>query len=261
MAFKKEESKTNYNYIDSLRYVDETSSVYIRTLFYGESGVGKTRLVGTFPKPFVIDTDGGLRTLKEMHVPYKSYRRGDRKVYREILNILTDAAERKGPFAPDGPLGDRETMVIDGWTSLADVLLFEAMKGGVGVVVDPSSAKPEWEHYGALKVRLQLISDKLSELEMHVATTCNVRLDRDEKTGGYVGQPDIVGGFRSEILRDFDEVYFLTAKRKRTDDKDVVEYRAYTRPYGYYVAKSRDDIPEDVIRNPTFEKLYSSKKV
>ncbi len=54
----------------AIRLTTTTESVeYVKCLIYGESGVGKTWLCQTAPKPVIISAEKGLLTLKHVNIP------------------------------------------------------------------------------------------------------------------------------------------------------------------------------------------------
>jgi hypothetical protein len=239
---------------DDIRYVDDmfTKTDKVRVLTYGLSGMGKTKFCGTFPKPFLISTDRGLRTLKALHRPGLEIK-NDRHLYRRIIDILIDARDKSGPFAEGGQLADVETIALDGYTELANVLIYNAVAYGAKPR-KPEENKPEFDEWNTLKVQLQTITRLSQDIPMNFVATCIARQDKDELSGGYLIMPDIQGSFRSEIQAKFDEVYYFTARHERVNNIDQTIYEAKTKPGRNYVAKSRDDI-QGVIQNPTYDTL------
>lgn len=238
-------------WMDKLFWVDETATKYVRVLVYGDQGTGKTRFLATAGKVFVIDTDKGARTLKSLHIPAVSFSRGDRYVYKQIMDLLDRLKKAQPPFDEGGEIGPVDTFSIDGLTALADVLIYEIMKWGSRGSRDPSEEKPQWDDYSVLKARLQSIVQASQDLPCNVIMTANSKLDKDDQTGRMYGVPDILGGFRDAVGRMFDEVYYLDTKRSQNGTK----YMLYTRPYDRYKAKSRDDLPDE-IEDPSFEKIF-----
>jgi hypothetical protein len=254
MPLKKDDDKSASaslpKWMEKLYYTDERPSEQVRVLLYGEMGVGKTKFLETTGKCFVVDADRGMRTLKSIRMPAIALEAGER-AYNSIMNIIQSIRKGDGPFAEDGPIGPIDTFAIDSLTSLADILMHEQMLFGSLGRRNPVDEKPQWDDYNVLKSRLKSIIEAAKNLPTNVICTANARLEKDDQSGKMVGGPDILGGFRGEVGRQFDEVYFLDTKR----GKDGVQYLLYTKPVGWYKAKSRDDVPDSVI-SPSFEKIF-----
>ena len=252
------------SWFEDLRYTDDVDTQYMRALVYGPMGSGKTRFALTWPKPFVIDFDHGLLTGRNLKVPAKQFnppkdRRDRQRLYQTVVDILVEARDRTGPFSPDGPLADRETIIIDGYTAMADFFLKEILlTSGLDFISD----KPQFEHWHALAARLDNITWLTAQLPYHVVSTCGDKQDKDEQSGAWIGLPDIVGGFRNDIGYKFDEVYYFSSRRARSSDtesKGNLVYEMHTAKFGIFDAKSRLDLPPTLI-DPSFEKIWAAAK-
>lgn len=247
-------------WMKDVSYTNDADTHFLRALLYGEMGSGKTSLMLTFPSPFIIDVDHGLLTGKDFPFPSvkvyppKDRRDKDNVVYQKVMDILTDARHRTGPFAPDGPLADIKTIGLDGYTALAHALMKELLiKDGL----DPISNRPEFEHWRYLLVKLQNITDLIEQVPFHVVATCGSKEEKDETTGAWMGKPEILGSYRDNIGYRFDEVYYLEPRRsKASDGKDAkgLIYEMHTARYKIYGAKSRFGLPS-TIQDPTFQKI------
>lgn len=235
-----------------VEYVQEVErNKYVKCMVYGASGVGKTHFAGTSPSPLFIDSDKGLKTIHTMglNAPYIPLARGER-VYRKVLEVISSAAKKDSPFWKEKSI---QTIVFDSYTSLADMLMVEIMKfpSRPENRRDPDNDKPIFDHWTALQARLKNLTKQCQDLGFNIIATCGQQVDKDEVTGAFMGQPAIQGGYRNTIMHDFDEVYYMTAETKN----DRTEYKLYTKPYRYWVAKSRGNPPAIVV-NPEFEQLF-----
>lgn len=246
-------------WLDELIYVDELNSDYIRVVVYGDIGTGKTKFSGTFPNGFYMDFDKGLRTLKHQHRNGLVFDRHKPGNFRKIVEILHMAIYKLGPFREGERLGQIESLILDGYTDLADYLMYEIMMFD-GNGRNPNDKKPIWDDYAALSARLKTITNLLKSIPMHVCATCMSKLDKDEKTGGYIGLPDVLGGYRSQLGKDYDEVYYFDTQTGPLDSngQPTTIYQAHTRKHGYFAAKSRDDLPA-ILVNPSFDQLYNQQ--
>ncbi len=238
----------NENWIEEIKYYNEEASKKIRVLVYGECGSGKTTFASTFPAPLFIDTDRGGRVLRTKKIPYLLISR-ERGGYNHLINFLIQLKSNKG-------VGDYKvkTLVLDGVTSLAEILLFEIMKypdKPGRIPKNPLIEKPDWDDYAMLSARLLMLHVMLEDIPFNVVVTGLPMLEKDEVTGGFIGKINVIGGFRNSIAKHYDEMYFLEMQTTRNESHSI----AHLRKYRYYVAKSRDGLDSE-IKDPTYTKLY-----
>jgi hypothetical protein len=128
----------------------------LKALFYGNAGVGKTIAAVSFPKPYIIDTEGS--TNKPQYV--KAIDRMDGAVLmtvdfdemvNEVRELLTTQHEYK-------------TLVIDSLTLLYNDLL-EKAEAKVGSEFG--------RHYGEANKRMKQLLNLLFRLDMNVIITCH----------------------------------------------------------------------------------------
>ena len=235
-----------------IQYYDESHSpeeMKLRILAYGAHGSGKTSLLSTFPRPFVIDLDRGGITLRKKHIPYVAISKGA-GAYEKIASTLIALKKKAPPFDKL----DVETVGIDSASALSQILLDEAIRSprGARKPKDPLAQKAEFDDWSELKNKIMGIMQYAKELPYNVVVTAGQRLDQDEATGAWLGQPLVEGGYRSIIGHDFDEVYYLAT----TGSGKSVKYNLYTARYQYFDAKSRLGLPA-VIEDPSYEKIIS----
>jgi hypothetical protein len=237
------------DWITRIGYYDTAATSRVRALLYGDTGVGKTRFAGTFPKAFFLDSDKGGRTLRELHVPHLPLERGER-VFELIMDVMRKVRAKETPF-------EVETLVFDSLTSLTDMLMIEAMKypppGKMSL--DANKQKPEWDHYSLIQNRLKTIVKTAQDLDVNIVATCGTKLERDEVRGTFVGKPNILGSFRDLVGYEFDDVIYMTIEGGIKDRK----YVAYTTRVSYYEAKSRSGL-QSRYEDPTYTELYGSQK-
>lgn len=234
------------DWMKGIKWVNEEKGAYRRIMLYGSAGAGKTHFIGTCPKPFILDSDKGLMTLREKKIQYLPLMRGE-KVYSTVIDAIKAARKREGIFK------DIETFAIDSLTSLADMLMIEVMRfpGGQGTPKSPITSKPEWDHYTAIAARMAEITKRCADLDMNVVFTCGVKLEKDDILGNFEGKPNIVGGYRDKVAHDFDEVYYMDTEGTGKD----VKYVLYTAKYRYFEAKSREGL-EYQYKNPSYKGLF-----
>jgi len=243
------------DWIKNMGYTDEEPASQVRVLVYGEPGAGKTHFAGTFPSPLFIDADRGLRTLKGFHHPYVPLTLGGR-TYKEIMEILRAVRDGQEPFDKI-PV---ETIVLDSLTEIASMLVAESMRyptivgGKSSAVRKPEDEKPQWDDYARIAGRLDSIMLTCRDMGMNVVATAGVKTEKDEVTGGLIGGPNIVGGYRHVIGHKFDEFFYMEPKEEGGKSK----YYAYTSKHRYFAAKSRDG-RAGRLENPNYKDLYGGK--
>ncbi|KKM19209.1 hypothetical protein LCGC14_1657920 [marine sediment metagenome] len=245
------------DWIDKIGYYDRTKYDKVRLLTYGDWGSGKTRLAATFPKPFFIDSDDGGKTLGKLHIPHLVLR-PEEKTFDIIMDVLKSLRLKTKPF----DTLDIQTVVFDGLTSLNRMLLWESMWYFISdpnakkkrMKLDINKQKPQYDHWGELLNRYITIIQAAQSTNLNVVATAGAKLDKDERSGEFVGGPNIQGQYQYRIGHDFDDIYFMTVEGSK--------YMTYTRQHGRYPAKTRSDrikaIPVKV-ENPTYEILFGGQ--
>jgi hypothetical protein len=219
-------------------------------LFYGFPGSGKTHLAASFPSPFFIDTDRGMRSIKTSEkIPRMQLAKAS-KPYTAVLSVLLDALNDRGPWAPGGKFANVQTIVIDTITSLVDdFMLPEVMiEGKKDVLVD----KAGYDEYGKIKSRLNTLASLLKDLsaKKYIVVNALVEEEKDENTGELTGKPLITGKYRDKAMADFDEAYYLYSQTSMGTTK----YFLQAQPYKWFRAKSRL-LSVKSMESPSFEKL------
>jgi len=139
------------------------SAAYVKALVYGESGVGKTFLIKTAPKPLIISAEKGLLTLKDQKIPVIEI-----KTFEDLEDAYT--------FVTSDKRASRfETICLDSISDIAETVLSEE-KEKCGA--DPRQA------YGAYADKLLPMIKKFRDIEgKHVYFTAKLRRMHDDFTG------------------------------------------------------------------------------
>jgi len=247
-------------WMSRLQMTNDITVPRIRALFYGPLGSGKTHLSLLFPNPLVLDFDQGLTTAKKLSrsipsIPFfaPTTSRDRTKFYDELTAILDMAIKRQGPFQTGGAFASIETIILDGYTSMADTFLKEIMisSGKDAKMIGSKAGYDEWGALGARLDSITTLSKQLPQSGYHLIGTCGVRQDKDETTGAYIGMADIVGGYRNDIGYQFDEVWYFEPKKSRDTDSGI-DYQIHTVRYRNFDAKTRLGLPP-TMTNITFE--------
>ena len=173
-----------------LQTTDQLAAVHgVKVLVYGPSGVGKTRLVATAPKPLLISAESGLLSLREFKIPVWPV--ATLEQLTSAYNWISKSAEAK-QFA---------TVCIDSITEIGEVCLANAKAR----FKDPRRA------YGDLIDRMILILKAFRDLPgKHVYMSAKMEHYRDDFTGTVRNQPSMPGTKLGPALPYlFDEVFHM----------------------------------------------------
>lgn len=234
-----------------------------RILEYGYMGSGKSTLAGSAPKPFFLDADYGENvSTREGGYPVFYIFRGN--AFEDTKALLTNCLLQKDVFDPDGgPLADRETVAVDSWTKINELMLLDICKADG---IDLESEKPGFNQYGKLKFRQIILIGLLKEINLkrglNVIVTAlpmlegaeDEKLTQDSNDKNYdriVGCPNLVGAYRKVIGAEFEEVYYM----ERIQGPKPI-FRLHTSVFNNFQAKSRLGLP-GTIDNPTFGSLMA----
>lgn len=244
-----------------IQTVQSTQDEYVRALFYGDPGTGKTLLASTFPKPFFLDVDRGLRTLKGTMPPHILIQR-EQDNYKLIIDVLRKLKAKEEPFKTTYP--DIKTVVLDGYTSLSSNILFNLMASGDHFALqrgggyahpqrrDLNYYQPDQGDYAVLMNRLAEITIRLKDLELNVVVTAT-SMEKDDAGAVTFRGPNTVGNYRAIIMKEFDDVIYM----RKEGAGEKMKVIAFPHGYGGFPGKSRDKLPERV-ENPTYDKLFGT---
>jgi hypothetical protein len=215
----------------------------LRLLCFGDPGVGKTTLGLTFPRPLVIDTDGGLISGAIQGFEAVSY---EPTGWREFEALYFWAKERSSEI---------DTIVLDSLTSLQRLLLDEIVDQTVEVKTPDKPVMmyvPEQGQYLANQRQIARILTDFRRLGKHMVVTAGVR----EKMGKRV--PDVAPGLLTIVSYWSSVLGELVVQTRDKDDNELPKpARALlTSPSSTREAKSRFDSLMPYVPEPTFDKIW-----
>lgn len=161
----------------------------VKILCYGQSGMGKTRLIGTLPNPVIASAEAGLLVLRKMQTPYA------------VIKSISDLTEFYNWARSSREAQQFESVAIDSVSEIAEVVLqYELSR-----VKDPRQA------YGEILVSvMRLVRDFRDLPGKHVYVSAKAEWTKDDM-GRLMWQPLMPGSkLGNQLPYFFDEVFFAT---------------------------------------------------
>ena len=188
------------------------STHWVKMLCYGESGIGKTVMSATAPRPIIISAEQGLLSLAERDMP--------------VIEVTT-LEEVKQAYAFLKDSDDYDTICIDSISELAEKLLVEFKKE----TKDPRKA------YGRIGDEMSEIIRKFRDIpNKHVYMIAKQARLKDEYTGKITHIPSMPG---QQLPMSLPYLFDLVVCM-RIGKVDKKEYRyLQTQPTPLYEAKDR----------------------
>lgn len=225
----------------------------IKILIYGRSGVGKTTIAATFPKPtLLLDVKehgtGSISDVKELDVlPVTEW--------SEIEEIFWYLYSGKHKY---------KTVVIDTVTQMQDLAVIYC-KEQEGKKRDDATSKNMWGQAAAL-MKATLINFRDLPLDViflaqdRVSTEDTSLEDQIITEVGPRLMPSVAGTINAAVSVIGQAYIKEYTTNKDGQMKTVFSYRLRIGPHAYYLTKVRKEkaivVPES-IGNPTYEKLLS----
>lgn len=179
--------------IQSTKDVQNTG---IKCLVFGESGAGKTTLMGTLPNPVILSAESGLLSLSGKDVPFIEIKTLDD--LREAYQWLTDGEGKKF-----------ESICLDSISEIAEVVLNSAKK----------SSKDPRQAYGEMNETVTELIRAFRDISgKNVVFSAKVEKATDEK-GRILYSPSMPGKTLAQGLGYFfDLVLALRVEKNETGE-------------------------------------------
>lgn len=224
---------------------------HIKLLVYGESGVGKTVLASSAPRPILwIESEGGTNSIADPE-GIDIVRVESLETYREALRFLR---------SPEG--AKYKTVVLDSFTETQAQVLKEIMVAVSERDTNRDEFTPQFQDYQRLVGVMREVVRGFRDLPMHVVITALTREDKDDMTGRVTVRPRLSPSIANEIPGFMDVVGYLytsTDKNGEVEDGEMtIRRNLLLAPTGKYLAKTRAPEGTDVpthITNPKFEDI------
>ena len=216
------------------------TSTRIKALLHSPSGVGKTRLAASFPKPIIFDLEDGTASVTD-DVPViamEQFRQNGKFVPQLVLDYLDWLATAEAK--------DYETVVIDSLTELQEQFL--------AVVIptknDPRQAYGEWNAY------VRTLMTKLRALPKHFVVICRTKMgDTFEGTENML-LPQISPAAWTNVPALVDYGFYLSRKKEGLGPAAKVVPVLHTQSSAAWT-KTRKLMPAEIV-SPTFEKIQAA---
>ena len=216
-------------------------------LFYGPSGVGKTRLSSMFPKPLLLSCDPGQSGGSA------SARRGIQQIkifdYQQIMDLMPQLQESAGI--------DFYTLIVDSATYLGRITMQHILTS-VGREV------PRFDEFNLNFARMSMLIQSFADLPCHVIFTAIDKYDKDEVTGKLLGGPDLVGQLRRAMPQAVDVCCRLfTNTAYGSNGKLSTQYKFRSVPDDLFFCKDRFSVlpSEGESEFEVFAPLFSEKEL
>lgn len=176
----------------------------VKVLIYGNSGMGKTLLCATAPRPLIISAESGLLVLNKRNLE-KLFGVGNPSITYDIpvMKIVTvqDLTEAHNWLVSSAEARNYDTVCIDSLSEIGEVVLNNAKRQ----VKDPRQA------YGELIEKMETAIRTFRDLQnKHVYMSAKLEPMKDEATGIVQNGPSMPGAKLGQKLPYFfDEVFKL----------------------------------------------------
>ena len=195
-------------------------------LFYGPSGVGKTRLASQFPEVLLLSCDPG--TLGGAASAVDGVKQLKVANYQQVIDLIPILQQQAGK--------EFKTIVIDSMTYLGKICMAHILKSA-------GREMPRFDEFNLNAQRVARLINTISELNCHVIFTAIDKVDKDEVTGKMFGGPDLVGKLAKELPQAVDVCCRLfTTSGYNSSGKLQVSYRFRSIPDDMWLAKDRHSL-------------------
>lgn len=180
---------------------DEEYGRWLKVLFCGEPGSGKTLISSTFPNPIYASADEGLMSIARRQLPFVKIE--ETKSLMDLLNAL-----QQEPDVRESLLGNKvDTVVIDTIDEVARLLIKERL-------AETKQDSFKIQDWGWLGDQMRGVIRAFRNLDMHVVFTCHLKQSEDSETGRLFFKPAIQGAVGDEISGYVDLALLLTARSR-----------------------------------------------
>lgn len=199
----------------NLKNTRDVSVQGVKCLVYGESGAGKTTLIGTMPKPVILSAEAGLLSLRDASIPFIE------------INSMDDLSEAYQWLTESDEAKEFDSVALDSISEIAEVCLSH----------EKQANKDGRAAYGETNDKMAQLIRAFRDLpNRHVLMTAKLEKNQDEM-GRMLYSPSMPGKKLSQGLAFyFDEVLAMRVER---DAEGVVQRALQCVSDGLWSAKDR----------------------
>lgn len=180
-------------------------SRYQTIVIYGASGVGKTTLAASMPKPLIADTNKGLLSI--------AGKEGYERVMSVDVNKMEDIDTIYNNFSGTGKVD---------WSKKFDTIVFDHFDDVQGIILDALADKAllkddrrevdryERDEWGVLRNKLTRYLRKFKRIPVHKVLICAEMTDFDS---GRL-KPHLLGGLKDELPFFVDHTIYMRIGKK-----------------------------------------------
>jgi len=201
------------SWAEDIVFTDDITSHKFKTLLKGQAGVGKTEVIASYPRPFVIDWESGLLTLGKHHIPnYPIGAKAQGRYYDTMMAIL-DAIENNESIGKIN-FAEIDSIGIDSLSKMNELLLRDIMNVSGNV-------KAELDDWGTLDYQISGIMNRFIQLDKYKVATIGEAEKVDTKTQVSTWSVNMRGNYRKFVEHEFDFVIWMKKEESRTGETFV----------------------------------------
>lgn len=228
---------------------------YVRALWYGDPGKGKTTHAAALAKlgrVLYVNAEGGLKAtaLRRVGIPIENI---------EPITITDFAEMQTLGFEIQGRLEAGEQIAGVVWDSITEIyqrfieqLVNKAVEKDVARGKDRDVWDVQLDDYGDAVQQVRRCIRQFRDLPCHWGVVALPKREQDEE-GGVVYQPAVSKGLMNDLMGYTDLV--INCRLQVTDG--VEEYIGITRPEGKYEAKDRFGVTPRFMMEPSFPRIIA----
>lgn len=174
---------------------------FIKALFCGDPGSGKTLISSTFPNPVFASAEGGLMSIARRKIPYVKIDATEKLLH--LKSAMEQAPETRAKLL--GIPGRVDTVVVDTIDEVARMFIRERLESQKREAL----AIADW---GWLGDQMRGMIRAFRNLDMHVVFTCHLKQTDDSDSGRVYFKPAIQGAVGDEVAGYVDLALLLKAQ-------------------------------------------------
>lgn len=221
---------------------------YINMMVYGDSGVGKTHLVGSADavpdlRPvLMIDFEGGTETLVRSYPEVEQVRVTDWKEMQAVYDEL-----HRGQHG-------YQTVILDSLTEIQKFNMYSIMEELIADKPDREIDVPSMREWGRNLEQMRKFVRAFRDLKMNTIFTALKMDAKNEKTGMVTTQPSLTGKLAGEVAAYLDIVGYYYIKPVDGEDHRLL----LTKKTETIIAKDRTSQLEQVMIDPTMLSIFNA---